>query len=142
MAGPAPTSGLQKNQPLPQRRFCNTSTETTKYQRGSATAPQSGLNHAYDWRDEIDRQHIAFRPRRSRKRRMCVSIVGDACRFGFLGSCFEGSCAYAALFMVLPVTWFVLLRFMSWHCWSGDENLSGTEGSEIGKTAPPLPDVR
>jgi hypothetical protein len=24
------------------------------------------------------------------------------------GSCFEGSCAYAALFMVLPVTWFVL----------------------------------
>jgi hypothetical protein len=27
---------------------------------------------------------------------------------GFLGSCFEGNCAYAALFMVLPVTWFVL----------------------------------
>lgn len=27
---------------------------------------------------------------------------------GLLGSCFEGGCAYAALFMVLPVTWFVL----------------------------------
>lgn len=27
---------------------------------------------------------------------------------GYLGSCFEGNCAYAALFMVLPVTWFVL----------------------------------
>lgn len=27
---------------------------------------------------------------------------------GLLGSCFEGNCGYAALFMVLPVTWFVL----------------------------------
>ena len=27
---------------------------------------------------------------------------------GLLGSCFEGSCAIAALYMVLPVTWFVL----------------------------------
>jgi glucan phosphoethanolaminetransferase (alkaline phosphatase superfamily) len=27
---------------------------------------------------------------------------------GLLGSCFEGNCAYAALFMVLPVAWFIL----------------------------------
>lgn len=27
---------------------------------------------------------------------------------GFLGSCFEGGCGYAAVFMVLPLTWFVM----------------------------------
>ncbi|NWJ26278.1 hypothetical protein [Rhizobium sp. RM] len=27
---------------------------------------------------------------------------------GLLGSCFEGSCGYAALFMVAPLAWFVM----------------------------------
>ncbi|MDQ4407094.1 MULTISPECIES: hypothetical protein [Rhizobium/Agrobacterium group] len=40
---------------------------------------------------------------------VCAFLLsGTLADSGFLGSCFEGSCAYAALFMVLPVTWFVL----------------------------------
>ncbi|KJF72214.1 MULTISPECIES: hypothetical protein [Rhizobium/Agrobacterium group] len=40
---------------------------------------------------------------------VCAFLLsGTLADSGLLGSCFEGSCAYAALFMVLPVTWFVL----------------------------------
>ncbi|MES5097114.1 hypothetical protein ABUK73_02670 [Agrobacterium sp. BA1120] len=34
-----------------------------------------------------------------------VTVMAEA---GALGSCFEGSCAYAGLFMAFPLTWFIL----------------------------------
>lgn len=40
---------------------------------------------------------------------ICAFLLSGALAdSGLLGSCFEGNCAYAALFMVFPFTWFVV----------------------------------
>lgn len=37
---------------------------------------------------------------------------------GFLGTCFEGSCGYMALFFVFPLAWLVLLGVALFWLWS------------------------
>lgn len=38
-----------------------------------------------------------------------VTVIAEA---GGMGSCFEESCGYAALFMAFPLTWFIMFSFV------------------------------